>query len=152
MNKIIELEELCSEYYKFVYNGMVEVEELPEDIEELPEDIEELPEDIEELPEDIEHWLEDTFKFTAVNDKLEFYNWYEETEGDPTELLDCASTCYIIKHLQTWYEDNYGKECIMDYDKFTPRYILNNFAYVTLYAMSMEDLKELLIEEEEEEN
>jgi hypothetical protein len=31
MNKINELEELCGEYYKYVYNEMVAVEELPED-------------------------------------------------------------------------------------------------------------------------
>jgi len=127
MNKINELEELCGEYYKYVYNEMVA-----------------------EQPEDIEEWLDVTFKFAAVNDTFEFYNWYEENEGDPNDCLDLKATCYLIKHLQKWYEENYGKDNIMDYEKFTPRYILNNFAYVTLYAMDMEDLKNLLIEEEEE--
>jgi hypothetical protein len=128
MNKINELEELCGEYYKYVYNEMVA-----------------------EQPEDIEEWLDETFKFAAVNDTFEFYNWYEENEGNPNDLLDLKSTCYLIKHLQKWYEEQYGKDSIMDYEKFTPRYILNNFAYVTLHAMDMEDLKNLLIEEEEEE-
>ena len=123
MNKVNELEELCGEYYKYVFNEMVAVQELPEDMEE---------------------WLEETFKFAAVNDTEEFYNWYGENHGDPNDLLDFNSTCHIIKHIQKYYEENYGKDSIMDYEKFTPRYILNNFAYVTLYAMSLEEVKELL--------
>ena len=109
---------------------------------------------LEEIPEDMEEWWEETFKFAAVNDTdmYEFYSWYEENEGDPNKLLDLKTTCYIIKHIQKYYEENYGKESVMDYNKFTPRYILNNFAYVTLYGMPMEELKELLIGEEEEAN
>lgn len=131
MNKVIELEELCGEYYNYVYNCNIEF--------------------IKNEIEDMEEFLEEDFKHIAVNDTFEFYNWYSEHRGFPNDLLDFNSTCYIIKHIQKWYEEQYGKDSIMDYEKFTPRYILNNFAYVTLYGMPMEDLKELLVEYEDEE-
>lgn len=126
MNKVVELEQLCGEYYKFIFN------EYNTDIEGFS-------------PEDIEEWLDEDFKFIAVNDTNEFYNWLDE----PDSLLDCKSTCYLIKHIQKWYEDQYGKDSIMDYDKLTPRYIINNLAYITLHEMNTEDLRGLLFEEEE---
>ena len=134
MNKINELEELCKEYYKCVYS---ENQDRIEDF----------------TPEEIEEWIEEDFKFRAVNDEVEFWSWCYKRQGlDINELLDIYSICHIIKHIQKWYGENYGEDSIMDYKRFSPRYILNNFAYVTLHAMSMEDLKELLFEEEEAED
>jgi hypothetical protein len=125
-DKVIELEGLCAEYYKYVFN------ENQDRIEDL-------------TPEEIEEWVEQDFKFRAVNDEIQFYNWcYKTQELDINKLLNIHSICHIIKHIQKWYKENYGEDSIMDYKDFTPRYILNNFAYVTLYAMPMEDLKELL--------
>ena len=76
MNKIYQLEELCGEYYKYVYNEMVT-----------------------EQPEDIEEWLEETFKFAAVNDTdtYEFYNWYEEMISN---LSGIARQVYFFIEIQ----------------------------------------------------
>ena len=90
-DKVIELEGLCAEYYKYVFN------ENQDRIEDL-------------TPEEIEEWVEQDFKFRAVNDEIQFYNWcYKTQELDINKLLNINSIFYIIKHIQKWYEENYNE-------------------------------------------
>jgi hypothetical protein len=77
----------------------------------------------------------DEFCFKAVNDYDKGYSFisYLREIGVYNKLKHKLSNTefmfYLIKIINTFYEDNYGIECIMDYKKLSFDFIVNHYAY-----------------------
>ena len=96
----------------------------------------------------IDEFLEDKFKHIAVNDWKNGYNFVDwlktEDNGEIDYILDINLLCEVISIIQSYFGDNYGNECLMDYSDLTPKKVLLNYAYVYLYGMDLDELKTLI--------
>ena len=83
----------------------------------------------------LDDWWHETFLFEASN------NW-KEGEHDIVKYLHDTNTLNqinetvksnsfeLIKYINTYYDDNYGPECIMDWRELNNEFIIRNFCYV----------------------
>jgi hypothetical protein len=126
---ILMLKDMCYKYYLFVYNDNKDKDIIKR-----------------KNSEELEEYLEEDFKFMAVNDYDSGYDIINFCDCNINNMIDFNTSCKIIKKIQTFYEENYGKDSIMDYNDISPEKVIRNYAYVLLYEMSMEELKYLLFE------
>jgi hypothetical protein len=83
----------------------------------------------------LDDWWHETFLFEASN------NW-KEGEHDFVKFLNQnnkinqindlvnSNSFELIKYINTYYNDNYGPECIMDWRELNSEFIIRNFCYV----------------------
>ena len=83
----------------------------------------------------LDNWWHDTFLFEVSN------NW-KEGEYDIVKYLHDTNTLNqinetvgkksfeLIKYINTYYDDNYGPENVMDWRKLDNEFIIRNFCYV----------------------
>ena len=123
------LKDICYKYYLFVYNDIKDYDIIKR-----------------KNSEELEEYLEEDFKFMAVNDYASGYDIIHFCDSNINNMIDFNTGCKLIKKIQTFYEENYGKDSLMDYNDISPEKVIRNYAYVLLYEMSMEELKDLLFE------
>ena len=126
---MLMLKDMCYKYYLFVYNDNKDKDIIKR-----------------KNSEELEEYLEEDFKFMAVNDYDSGYDIINFCDNNINNMIDFNTSCKIIKKIQTFYEENYGKDSLMDYNDISPGKVIRNYAYVLLYEMSMEELKDLLFE------
>ena len=83
----------------------------------------------------LDDWWHETFLFEASNnwkegehDFVKFLN--ENNKINQINDLVNSNSFELIKYINTYYHDNYGPECVMDWKELNSDFIIRNFCYV----------------------
>lgn len=112
-----DLEFICNEYLNYVFDEM------------FPD------KDNVDWDNDIDWWREN-FGFVATNDYDDGYDineWFDNTfeNEEMKNVFNCPDNIFdAIRYINDWYENRYGPESIMDWEKLSEDYLLRNYAYV----------------------
>jgi hypothetical protein len=80
-----------------------------------------------------------------------FFKWAkDEGYGSSIGENDASFLCILINYVNTYFEENFGDECIMDWRKITPEWVFNSYAYVVA-SENNEEWKEGIIDSYTEE-
>tara|TARA_B100000242_G_C42684546_1_gene320654 strand:- start:73 stop:459 length:387 start_codon:yes stop_codon:yes gene_type:complete len=93
--------------------------------------------------------LKETFLFEATNNFKEGeYDIYSNNlDGfklpiDIDKLIK-DNVFDMIKYINTYFEDNYGEECILKWKEYDEKYLLRNFCYVYSHSKIDDIIKDL---------
>jgi hypothetical protein len=90
----------------------------------------------------LDEYLEDKFKFDALNDWKTGYDFYEWCEFNYNNLR--YSTHYkLISYIVNYYESNFGDLGSFNMKDLSIGYVLNHYAYVKGSEMSIDELKKI---------
>jgi|SaaInlStandDraft_7_1057024.scaffolds.fasta_scaffold09252_5 hypothetical protein len=117
-----ELKKICDNYLIKVYNGINKNDDNDDD------------------------WWNDTFLFESTNNYIE--GEYDIMNCD----IDVKYINYyvkenvfdIINYINTFYEDNYGTDCILDWKKLDDEYLIRHFVYVYGHE-NISSIKKMLV-------
>ncbi len=117
-----ELKKICENYLIGVFNELFESSIIDDD------------------------WWHDTFLFESTNNYIEGKYDIMKSDIDAKYINQCIreNIFDIIKYINTFYEDSYGVDCILDWKKFDDKYLIRNFLYVYGHD-NINELKEKLI-------
>lgn len=91
-------------------------------------------------------WWYDTFLFESTNNYKEGNYDIIKSDVDIKYINYCVKENIfdIIKYINTFYEDNYGTSCILDWRKLDDKYLIRNFLYVYGHE-NISSIKEILV-------
>ena len=107
-----------------------------------------------------EYYLENDFKFSAVNNwesGFDIVEWYEGAgdyspkghykcfkQGNVSELFYFDSENKMSYFDQKCYDNNHYEDTLNDNKDFSPEMVLRSYAYTYLHELSLDDLREIL--------
>jgi len=109
--EVKHLNELCNEYLQFVLKDMVE--------------------DFNNIDWEDEDWWRDNFRFEATNNWDNGYDICDWIDKKPNDYFENPQDTFdTIHYINSWYENNYGRDSIMDWEDICSRHLLRHYAYV----------------------
>ena len=83
----------------------------------------------------ISNWWYETFLFEASNNwkegKYDFVKFIiENNKIDQVIDIIQKNTFELIKYINTYYDDNFGPDCVMNWKELDNEFIIRNFCYV----------------------
>jgi len=79
-------------------------------------------------------WWTESFLFEATNNWKEgdydLVNFIRNNETDNLNDIIQEDSLDIIKYINTYYQDNYGSESIMNWENLNNEFLIRNFCYV----------------------
>jgi hypothetical protein len=73
------------------------------------------------------------FLFKSGNDWENGYDFVDWLMSEKNILCDTLMCIYTLtdmyKKVNSWYIDNYGDECLIDWKKLTPEFLLRHYVY-----------------------
>lgn len=88
------------------------------------------------------------FIFKAGNDWEHGYDFIEWLQSEKNIYYENLMTLQMLtemyKTVNNWYSDNYGDDCLIDWKKITPSFVLRHYIYYFINS-SLNEVKENLI-------